>query len=61
MRNDQLRKTNNEHSLKKFFFVNGKGWGWGGWGGGGEVESVCICVYAFVLLFRCHFTNFPEF
>ena len=46
MRNYQLRKTNNEHSLKKFFFVNGKGWG-------GVAVRLSLYVYVYMPLFSC--------
>ena len=53
MRNDQLRKTNDELTLKKkFFLVNDKG---------GRL-GLYIYVYAPLFsMFWCYFTNFPEF
>ena len=41
MRNYQLRKTNNELTLKKVFFLVNNKWG--------VVRTVYICIYAFAL------------
>ena len=54
MRNYQLRKTNNELTLKKVFFLVNNKWG--------EVRTVYIYVYTPLLsMFWRYFTNFPEF
>ena len=43
MRNYQLRKTNDELTLKKKIFLANNKWGAGGW------DCIYICIYAFAL------------
>ena len=53
MRNYQLRKTNNELTLKKIFFLVNNKWG--------KVGTVYILYKPLFSMFLCCFTNFPEF
>ena len=56
MRNEQLRKTNNELTLKKNFFLANNKWGTG--------EKLGLYIYVYTPLFSrfwCYFTNFSEF
>ena len=71
MRNYQLRKTNNELTLKKkFFLANNKWGGWGGGGGGGGgggwdyiymyIRLCSLCFGVTLLIFQNSKKNSPK-